>query len=328
MKRQPTIAELKRKFPAATDSECKRFHDAFPKDAGHRLEAYLAWRVRHRLDQLSPPTTATTNTSVDSRTTTSCDRTDWKEVADFVAASSEFHPSLRQQQPTTAANNNNNTTNHYQNNNSTPIASATAALTEGGKVAPQPMQHSSSSVSNASSVQSVPQLMYAYHSDEGRPVRDAQGYRVIHHLPARMDVSIHSTEVLVDCFALYLDRKLNRHDEERVTLLIDVRPAKGWPNPAALQLVGFIKSVAQTLHELYPGRLHQCILYPIPRAAVFIWRMIKPFLDPQVSKSMVLISGPAGPESPLPRAKLDAYLDSTVMNTLETSRHSATRGHS
>ena len=153
-----------------------------------------------------------------------------------------------------------------------------------------------------------------------QPLRDTQGHRVVQHLPAQITALQHqshnkasllsSFETFVSIFGLYLDLKLERHDEEMLTLLIDVRPGRGWANPPALQLVGFIRHVAHKLHDLYPCRLYKCILYPIPRPAIYIWHSIRVFLDPALTKRIVLVPGRDGLDAPPPNKELRKYIHS------------------
>lgn len=148
--------------------------------------------------------------------------------------------------------------------------------------------------------QEIPQLLF-YHEIDGKPLCDSQGHLVLQHLPARISLADHSWETFATALALYLDRKLDRENESQqqlVTLLIDVRPGTGWPNPPAIQMISFIRHVAHFLHQLYPGRLHQCILYPIPKAAIHVWNIVKVVLPAR--DSITLLPGSAHVESTVP----------------------------
>jgi hypothetical protein len=85
-------------------------------------------------------------------------------------------------------------------------------------------------------------------------------------------------------------------------------------------MVGFIRCVAQVLQERYPCRLYQCILFPIPRPALFIWNIVQYCLDPVVRRLMVLIPGPAGLTSPVPRDRLNDYVDLAGLDLMEQTR--------
>lgn len=168
----------------------------------------------------------------------------------------------------------------------------------------------------------IPQLIFEYLDDDDQPVRDKSGYRVLHHLPARMDLA--HPDRLLACMASYLDAKFDRHNRDLVTLLIDVRPGYGWPNCPAWNMISFIRSAADYLHRLFPGRVHLCILYPVPRPAVSLWHMVRPFLDRRIRESIVLVAGGAHEESPLPKNRLKRYVDNEqALDRMEETRKTA-----
>jgi hypothetical protein len=158
------------------------------------------------------------------------------------------------------------------------------------------------------------------HAIAGNPLCDTKGHRVLQILSARVDLQAACANTYATAFSLFLDSHLRRDNLDRLTLLIDVRPGSGWPNVPALKMVGFIRCVAQVLQECYPCRLHQCILFPIPRPALFIWNIVQHFLDPLVRRLIVLIPGPAGLTSPVPRDRLKDYVDLAGLDLLEQTR--------
>jgi hypothetical protein len=192
----------------------------------------------------------------------------------------------------------------------------------------------------------IPQLLYSHsmkHSDF-EPLRDTTGHCVLHFLPALIDLSFSpdSTAVsttFVTAFALYLHTKFERQSkrsrgidrrnalsaeeeakDEQWTIVMDVRPGRGWPNPPAVQMLGFARNVTKTLFELYPGRLWRCIVFPVPSVATHVWNAAKLVLDPSVTKRIVVIPGPANLDSPVPVAKLLPYISRDCLEVLEDAR--------
>lgn len=90
--------------------------------------------------------------------------------------------------------------------------------------------------------QSLPRIVRTFQS-AGREHTDDTGHVIIKLTPGQInrnlvnDVKIYSLAI-----ALYLDRKFDRHDAyTTVTLLIDVRGGRGWPNPTPNTLLPFLK---------------------------------------------------------------------------------------
>jgi hypothetical protein len=170
-------------------------------------------------------------------------------------------------------------------------------------------------------IKEIPQLLFSPSLND-RPITDSKGNLLLHHLPARIDLKAHSIEIYASIFALYLDRKLSRDDENTITILIDVRPGMGWPNPPAIHLINFIRQVAHLLNELYPCRLYKCILYPVPRTAFYTWHMIRSFLHSNVKDAIVLLPGGAHVDSPIPTETLQKHV-SQGLEELEENRFAA-----
>ena len=83
--------------------------------------------------------------------------------------------------------------------------------------------------------------------------------------------------LLVD-LSFKFDRKMLGY----ATLLMDV----GGP----CQMMLFLKSLSNLLHRYYPEQLHRCILYAIPKSALWIWDMLQLFLDTNISNLIHLIN--------------------------------------
>lgn len=155
-----------------------------------------------------------------------------------------------------------------------------------------------------------------YHRDS---LRTINGKRVLQHLPARIDLSVANAEVYATALALYIDRCVSRDSMEKICVVIDTRPGKGWANIPAPKLVPFIKHAARLLNDLHPERLACCILFPVPSVAKFLWNVVKPFLDPDTADKICILSGSAWVKSPVPE-DMDLYLQQDVMEWMESKR--------
>lgn len=69
---------------------------------------------------------------------------------------------------------------------------------------------------------------------------DKEGYSVFQLLPARMDLGFdRSQEVYANSVSSYIETKLENNPPE-VTVLIDARAGRGWPNPEMTRYVHFL----------------------------------------------------------------------------------------
>lgn len=298
----PTVHELEQRFPDGTRAECERFLESFSNEAAERLDAYLNWRqAHHRLQYAAAP--AASSSFAHRRT----DETDWEtvvtEAVNTTLTPGPKHPGLirgpsetSKQERKPRRHRLHRRSRRFQDNNGK--ESTTAEESRG-----------------------IPQLLFCHYlGDSRKPLVDLTGHCIIQHLPAQIDIHAVPFETYATAFALYLDCKLNRTDKEKLTLLIDVRPGKGWPNTPALQLVGFIRFVVRELQNLYPCRLHKCIVYPVPKAAIYIWHAIRGFLDPFLTELIVLVAGGAAINSPPPNKALGQFVDAGGLDLLEKTR--------
>ena len=123
-------------------------------------------------------------------------------------------------------------------------------------------------------------------------LRSTDGHRICHHLPARIDTALASGQVYALSLALYLERRLRRDDEEKITVFIDTRPGIGWANISVLSLVPFIKHASRLLNDLHPERLRQAVVFPVPSVMSFVWnRLVRPFLDPDTADKIRILGG-------------------------------------
>lgn len=294
-----------------TPREQKRFEKAFPKDFQAKINAYLAWRKEHGLEnkdatKASPPNN---HTATDSDLWNWAVRKAWEHqkiqnsstCGDTVIRKDSLRRKMKRN----------------QRNNASQETISTAEDEELEK-------HSSrgtSYVDEAISPPSVSQIVYC-HKENGQCFHDKQGHVLFHILGAQLDTSVpNASSFYTTAVALYLDCLLDRHTDDRVTILLDVRPGRGWPNPPALELVGLVRHVATHLQALYPERLQHCLLFPIPRPAIFIWNLCKVFLHPSVRDAVTLVAGNASSaNSPLPRNELIHYVDEHIVDHCERFR--------
>jgi hypothetical protein len=156
-------------------------------------------------------------------------------------------------------------------------------------------------------------------SDTQDTLRTIDGKRVLQHLPARIDLSVADAEVYATALALYIDRCVSRDSMEKICVVIDTRPGKGWKNIPAPRLVPFIKHAARLLNDLHPERLARCILFPVPSVAKFLWNAVKPWLDPDTAEKICILSGSASIKSPVPK-DMNSYLQRDVVEWMERNR--------
>ena len=171
----------------------------------------------------------------------------------------------------------------------------------------------------------LPCTLFMLEHEQSTPVSNADGETIIvkkkylQHLPARIDTKLADTSIYALAFALYLDHALDRSSTQKVTLIIDVRSGHGWANIKAIHLLPFIQSVVRLLSDLFPTRLEQCIIFPVPHVANVIWKAVKPFLGEETAKKVCLVLGPAGRNDKVPK-KMNEYLDKELITMFEERR--------
>jgi hypothetical protein len=152
-------------------------------------------------------------------------------------------------------------------------------------------------------------------------------HRILHLLPAQLDLSIASAEDYVFCIACYLEQQLNRHSLEKLIIVIDLRGGYGWSNPTPYALIPFIKQAIGCLEQNFPERLIRSIVFPMPTAAYMIWNMIKKLhiLDPNTTEKIVLVPGNANKDSLPPYKKMEKLsgIPKDVIDYMETKRCSS-----
>jgi hypothetical protein len=171
---------------------------------------------------------------------------------------------------------------------------------------------------------SIPQIVMLHTDQEtGLPVMDRDRRLLFHVLPAQIDRKLTSSGIYELTIALYLESKLDRECLQQGTLLLDVRPGVGFANPPALFLMPFIKSISKYLNQRFPERLYRCILYPLPRPALWLWHMASGLLDDNVVDRIKLVAGEAAIDAPPPNEDLAEYIDESVLQQVESARLAA-----
>lgn len=159
----------------------------------------------------------------------------------------------------------------------------------------------------------LPCVVFLDDDNDDTAMRSLDGTRICHHLPARIDTNLATGQVYAQALAIYLDRRLSRHAEEKFDVFIDTRPGEGWGNISAYNLVPFIRHASKLLNDLHPERLHRAVVYPVPSVCAFIWnRLVKPWMDPVTADKIVLIAGSARVRSKLPKSMRRIANDTTL----------------
>ena len=120
--------------------------------------------------------------------------------------------------------------------------------------------------------------------------------------------------------ALYVDKRLDRHSTERVTVVIDARGGHGWRNLNAAQLLPFIQHLSALMLALFPQRLHAAIVFPIPSRFYWVWRLVRRCLDERTEAKIQPLEGPSTIDSPPPMAQMAVLLGAENAAFLEDFR--------
>mmetsp|Transcript_7520 Transcript_7520/g.8638 ORF Transcript_7520/g.8638 Transcript_7520/m.8638 type:complete len:265 (-) Transcript_7520:373-1167(-) len=167
----------------------------------------------------------------------------------------------------------------------------------------------------------IPQLILSHKGRESNEqLKDLSGSRIFHFLMAQMDSKIADPAIYALAIAYYMAFSVDRNSMEKITVMLDVRGGNGWANPAALNIIPFIRSTTGMINNSFPERLNKLLLYPLPRLSLYIWEMIKVFIDKDTVKKIVLISGGARITSKPPDNKLSKYVDEKALKQIEEAR--------
>jgi len=280
---QQVIHRLKAQFPNATHAECKRFYVCTKhqeEEAAQRIESWLQWRADCGL-KLTADIVHFTKTS-DNR----------EYNSEFIRYDSEI-------------------------------------WNEAAKLAIE-LESKGEIVDN---LIKLPQILCSYEPEihtnsttdlcsknSKSPPRTRDSSRILHILPARIDIALAPAPTYSLACALYLDRCLCRSTQEKITLLCDVRGGRGWANPTPWSMLPFIQCTSSLLGKHYPERLQKFILFPMPSAAAWIWSAAQKCLDPNTASKVVVIGEEKGKKG-LP-VKMDEFFDQESLELVEERRRS------
>ena len=278
------IEHLKRRFPNATPAECKRFYVCVKhkeEDAAQRIESWLQWRSDCGLKMA----------------------VDIDNIQALRDVAREYNNKFIK--------------------NDAEIWNAAAKLA---------MEIDSKGGDIDTSVK-LPQILCAYESqlhanstteilsssrNSHPPPRAKDHSRILHILPARIDITLCPAPTYSLACALYLDRLLCRTTTEKITLLCDVRGGRGWANPTPWSMLPFIQHTSSLLGKHYPERLEKFILFPMPSAAAWIWSAAQKCLDPNTASKVVVVGDEKG-KNGLPDKMLD-FFDEDCLELVEERR--------
>lgn len=168
--------------------------------------------------------------------------------------------------------------------------------------------------------QKIPQISFVYYNECGELGETINGNILLHIIPGLIDLNLATAETYALTMAFYLDKKFDREKSSCATVFLDVRSGQGWPNAPAYSMMPFIRQTAGFLHKYYPRRFDSCVIYNLPRSAMWIWEMVKPFLDRSVLESIVPIAGSDRYSALPPNDDLNKFADSCLLEKMEKNR--------
>jgi hypothetical protein len=171
-------------------------------------------------------------------------------------------------------------------------------------------------------VVALPRVIRTHHID-GKSAGDLQGNRIFHIIPAQLDDTLANASTYALATALFIDKQLDRHGTERISVCMDVRAGKGWPNIHAMRQVPFMQQTTTLLLSLFPERLHKCLLYPVPSSFLWIWKMVSKVLEPVTRDKVCLLSGANKIAAIPPFEQMYEHMEKDVAHLLENSRVAA-----
>lgn len=126
--------------------------------------------------------------------------------------------------------------------------------------------------------------------------RCRDGTRAVLIQCAMLDSDAGSSEEYALALAHFAEDELAHDSAEKVTVLLDTRAARGWPNPPAWTLLPLMHTVSCTLASNYPERLQRVVVSPVPWVATTVWTAASAILDEGIVEKVCLRSDHAGIE--------------------------------
>ena len=115
-------------------------------------------------------------------------------------------------------------------------------------------------------------------------------------------------ETTIAAMSNWVEGSLDRNSDEKITLLVDVRPKEDWPNPSPTSLLPLVRGLSKIFGENNPERLEACVIFPMPWYVMAVWYIAQVFLDPKTAKKVVFLAGSSYEGAPAPEG-LKAYCD-------------------
>lgn len=66
--------------------------------------------------------------------------------------------------------------------------------------------------------------------------------------------------------------------------------------------------------------MQKVILYPVPFACVYLFKMMKNFLPYAIANNITLYNGPDGEQDPPPNKKLSKHVSDEILDKMEKAR--------
>lgn len=156
--------------------------------------------------------------------------------------------------------------------------------------------------------------------DRDSDLRDREGYRIFVIRPALMDITLAKASTYRLAGAIYFDRSIDRGTMEKATLCLDTRAGRGWPNTHVLRLLPFMKECVKVLLPLFKNDLHKALIYPVPSAFTYVWRMISKYIDPETVERVHVLEGRCKIVAPPPTEKMQVHIGDEALEQMEAIR--------
>lgn len=336
---------IQTEFPEATAAEVRRFVRACQDDkkdsdqvkeaAESMLEDYLDWRSCFGLDYKKEENG---NSNGDTNGVDESDAADWKraiEKALEVNASMKRAKELEKKLAEEAAAKEEESKapveynidlsdsqkaedDQVEGKETSNAENSKSDDTNGNKADEEELNNSE--MSDEEKKRELAQIIFMHKNKDGQLIADKEGSKILHVIPALINRQVAHADFYALALSLYLERKLDRESEDKMTVLIDMRPGDGWPNPAAIMMIRFVHRVTTVLQRRYPERLQNLILYPVPWAAMGIWAAMKQVFALEITEKVTLVAGSANRGSPLPKEKLEEKVDGETLELTEQVR--------
>jgi hypothetical protein len=180
----------------------------------------------------------------------------------------------------------------------------------------------SSSNDEEERAQNIDQVIFFHKSedDAGKTICDRDGNRVLHLLSGLINPNTASAKIYANSIAIYLDSNFDRNSTEKVTIMVDVRAGEGWPNTPAYKMVTFLKTIIKVFEYNFPERVKKFVTFPVPRIAIGVFNTIKLLFDSNTANKIVLVSGSAAVDAPLPKEAIKEHINDDVLDQTEKAR--------